>query len=85
MGDRSLIGAVVGVADPDTVAALWASILGGPPPGVSFVADPDERGLIEIRVAVTARDVPAAIPVGTARDVPAAIPVGTARVVAQET
>ncbi len=43
-------GAVVGVRDPDAVSALWTSILGGPPPGVTFIADPDERGLVEIRI-----------------------------------
>ncbi len=53
VGDRSLSGAVVAVADPDAVEALWTSILGGPPPGVTFIADPDERGLVEIRIDVT--------------------------------
>lgn len=49
-GGRSLTGAVVAVADPDAVAALWTAILGGPPPGVEFVADPSEPGPIEIRL-----------------------------------
>jgi len=53
VGDRSLSGAVLAVADPGAVEELWTSILGGPPPGVSFVADPDERGLVEIRIEAT--------------------------------
>jgi hypothetical protein len=50
----SVAGAVVGVRDPDAVAALWTSILGGPPPGVSFIADPDECGLVEIEIEIDA-------------------------------
>ena len=74
VGDRSLIGAVVAVADPDAVAALWTSILGEPPPGVTFIVDPDERGLVEIRIEAScapadATDAPPPDPVtvGTAR------------------
>ncbi len=77
VGDRSLSGAVVAVADPDAVEALWTSILGAPPPGVSFIADPDERGLVEIRLdasrAPDAGDAPAAPP-------PSPVTVGAARV-----
>jgi hypothetical protein len=65
VGDRSLSGAVVAVADPDAVARLWSDILGAPPPGVEFIADPDERGLIEIRIhASGAADAPDAPPPG---------------------
>ena len=63
VGDRSLIGAVVAVADPDAVLTLWASILGAPPPGVTFVADADEPGVIEIHIGGAA----ASVPVGRAR------------------
>ncbi len=69
---RSVAGAVVGVRDPDAVATLWTSILGAPPPGMTFIADPDERGLIEIRLRVAAgqgaEPAPRApIAIGTAR------------------
>jgi hypothetical protein len=63
VGHRSLAGAVVAVADPDAVASLWSSILGAPPPGVTFVADPDELGVIEIHVGGAA----ASVSVGRAR------------------
>jgi hypothetical protein len=52
-GAASVAGAVVGVRDPDAVASLWTSILGDTPPGISFITDPDERGLVEIRIDVT--------------------------------
>ena len=87
----AVAGATVGVRDPDTVAELWTSILGAPPPGVTFVDDPDERGLIEVRLRLSrpadAPDAPDAPDNPDAPDAPDApapgpITVGSARVTA---
>jgi hypothetical protein len=43
-------GAGIAVADPGAVRARWEEILGAPL-DVSFVADPAERGLVEISIA----------------------------------
>ncbi len=78
VGDRSLMGAVVAVADPDAIASLWASILGAPPPGIEFVADPSEPGLIEIRIGASSvpeadARIPEPITIGTAQVTPTAV------------
>jgi Glyoxalase-like domain len=65
VAERSVSGAVMAVADPEAVTALWTRILGGAPPGISFVADPDEQGLVEIRIAGSASA--AAVRVGSAQ------------------
>ncbi len=46
----TLAGGTIAVADPRAVAARWTTVLGGDPAGagMSFVGDPDERGLVEI-------------------------------------
>jgi hypothetical protein len=78
----SVAGAVVGVRDPAAVAALWTSILGGPAPGVSFIADPEERGLVEIRIDVSTSADAAGTPGPPDAASPGPIAVGTARVTA---
>jgi hypothetical protein len=44
----ALAGAVLAVRGAAEVAARWSDVLGGAPPGVSFVEDADDRGLIEV-------------------------------------
>jgi hypothetical protein len=48
-----IAGATIAVADPEAVDARWEMVLGEPPAsaGVRFVADPDERGLVEVVLA----------------------------------
>jgi hypothetical protein len=45
---RSVVGARLGVADPEAVTARWRAILGELPDGVEIVLDPEEPGLVEI-------------------------------------
>jgi Glyoxalase-like domain len=49
----SVAGATIAVSDAEAVAARWGTVLGEDPrtAGVSFVADPDDRGLVEIVLA----------------------------------
>ena len=46
----SVAGVRVAVADPDAVAARWERVIGGLP-GVTFVADPADRGPVELTIA----------------------------------
>ncbi len=46
----TVAGATVAVSDPDAVAARWREVIGGLP-GIAFVEDGDNRGLIEIAIA----------------------------------
>jgi hypothetical protein len=48
-----VIGARVAVAEPDRVAARWTAVLGESPEaaGVSFIADKQERGPVEIMLS----------------------------------
>lgn len=45
-----LFGATIAVAEREAVAARWETVLGSSlePAGIELVADPDERGLVEI-------------------------------------
>jgi hypothetical protein len=51
--ERSVAGAVRGVtlavADPDGVRARWEAVLGAAP-GVAFVADPADPGIVDIDI-----------------------------------
>jgi hypothetical protein len=83
VGDRLLSGAVIAVEDPNAVASLWTSILGAPAPGVEFVADPREPGLVEIRIGVSSgggADAAADADAGADARRPEPIAVGTARI-----
>ncbi len=57
---RSVSGAVrgltVAVADPTAVDERWRDVAGGPMP-VDFVADPAERGIIEVELELGGRNV----------------------------
>ncbi len=44
-------GATVAVGDAHAVAARWQEVIGGALPGVRFVEDEGNQGLIEIRIA----------------------------------
>ena len=44
-----IVGMTVGVAEPAATQGRWEAMAGGPLP-VDFVADPDEPGIIEVRV-----------------------------------
>jgi hypothetical protein len=48
-GQLSVGGVTVAVADVPAVSARWEAVLGGLP-GISFVADPRERGPVEIQL-----------------------------------
>jgi hypothetical protein len=48
--DGAVAGITVAVADPDAVRERWSKVVGELPAGVEFVADPDESGIVEIRV-----------------------------------
>lgn len=43
-------GATIAASDPDAVSERWSAVLGGDAPGVEFVADDSDRGLVEIRL-----------------------------------
>ena len=43
-------GVTVAVAEPDAVRERWAAVAGGLPDGVEFTEDPDEPGIVEVRV-----------------------------------
>ncbi len=45
-----IAGAVVGVRDAPAVRERWRSVIGGLP-GVEVVSDPEESGLVEVRIA----------------------------------
>lgn len=45
----SVAGVTIAVADVSAVRARWETVLGGLPE-ISFVADPDERGLVEVQL-----------------------------------
>jgi Glyoxalase-like domain len=47
-------GAVVGVRDAPAVAARWRSVIGGAA-DVEVIEDPDDRGLLEVRIAGAGR------------------------------
>jgi hypothetical protein len=51
-----ITAAVVAVADPDRVAARWATVLGAPPrdAGITFIGDPEDRGPVELHLAAPA-------------------------------
>ncbi len=49
-----VVGATVAVSEPETVTERWRSVIGGLP-GVRFVADDRDRGLVEIVVATDRR------------------------------
>ncbi len=49
-GAGRIVGAVVGVRDAAAVGERWRSVIGGGG-GVSLVEDPEDRGLIEVRIA----------------------------------
>jgi hypothetical protein len=46
-----LLGARVGVADPDAVASRWEQVLGSPAPGIAFDEAPRDIGVWQIHVA----------------------------------
>jgi hypothetical protein len=46
-----IVGATIAVSDPQAVAARWDVVLGGLP-GVQFVRDRSDRGLIEVVIAL---------------------------------
>lgn len=46
----ALTGATVAVADPDAVAGRWQTVI-GETPGLRFVADAEQPGLVEIAVS----------------------------------
>ena len=50
-----LTGARVAVTDPDGTRSRWEAVLDGDP-GVSFVADPDDRGPVELTLAGVEQD-----------------------------
>jgi len=45
----TIAGITVAVADPERVEERWRSVV-GELPGVEFVADPSERGIVAIHV-----------------------------------
>jgi len=48
-------GATVAAADPQSVAARWSTVLGGPA-GVAFAPDDSERGLVEVTLEGPSRN-----------------------------
>jgi hypothetical protein len=50
-----LAGATVAVADPGAVAERWRAVIGAVP-GLRFVEDLDDRGLVEIELEGSGRD-----------------------------
>jgi hypothetical protein len=46
----SVAGVTIAVADVPATRARWEAVLGGLP-GITFEADPGERGLVEVRLA----------------------------------
>lgn len=64
-GPGAVVGATVAVADPESVAARWAAVLGEAAPGCRFVEG--DRGLVEIVVRGALAD---AVEIGGVRFVP---------------
>jgi Glyoxalase-like domain len=72
-------GATVAVSEPEAVAERWRSVLGGLP-GVRFVGDDRDRGLVEIVIA-TRRPASGEVPIGGDRRSPDAVAIGGVRFV----